>query len=187
MPKPWAPRKHKNPTVGCNDPKRPSTEQNSDNDAQSELAPLGTSHFQADTPESELSEAHTVLDLRSLYVSSVYWSSHNVPDLEGSVYCKLTMCKTEEVACERTGTFTGHDGPDVTYIAHLYGSIVEKGTIQSREQVVDVLFRTDSYHVCPGTLRTSQMPKHNLTQGLEQQVTINGTYYGKKMLRKGTI
>ncbi|KAH6941460.1 hypothetical protein HPB50_018218 [Hyalomma asiaticum] len=176
-PKPRAPRKRKNSSVCCDDPKRVATDQSSHSDAESEVAPLGTSHFPGDAP----SEANSVLGLRSLDVPSVYWSFHDVPDHNGVVYCKLTICKPEEVVCERAVIFTGHEETEVTYTAHLYGSIVKKGTILSREQAVNVLFRTDSYRVCTGALPTSLTPKHNLTQGLEQQVTIrNGTYYNKK-------
>ncbi|XP_077491439.1 uncharacterized protein LOC144102047 [Amblyomma americanum] len=184
-PTPRAPRKRKSPTVCSADPKRPCTEQNSHNDAVKELASLDTPYLQGDALEPQLFEATSVLGLRSLDVPSVYWSSHNVPGHNGFVYCKLIMCKSEEVVCERAVIFTEHDGPEVKYTAHLYGSIVEKGTILSREQAADVLFRTDSHRVCLGALPTSQMPKSNLTEGLEQQVTIrNGAYYSKKCAGK---
>ncbi|KAL1446895.1 hypothetical protein MTO96_044455, partial [Rhipicephalus appendiculatus] len=134
---------------------------------------------------------HCLPFLFSLKVPSKYWSFHQLPDLDGVLYCTSTYLEEGVVTSDKVVMFLCDRQPDVYCKVFMRGRLIEQLSLRSQEEAENVLKSVQAAELCVGALNATDYEACFLTEGLQRQLKIrHGTYFNTncsgKVTNKGT-
>lgn len=158
----------------------------SDHSELSPSSPEVSSGIDCDSANSAQEEGVAVVSQQcvpfifGLKMPSKYWSSHQLPDLDGVLYCTSTLLEEGVVMSDKVVFFCGKK-PDVNCKVYMRGRLVNELRLKSREEAENVLKSVDAAELCVGTLNAKDYEACFLTPGLRKPIKIrHETYFSTK-------
>ncbi|KAH6946157.1 hypothetical protein HPB50_011910 [Hyalomma asiaticum] len=123
----------------------------------SELSPSSpevSSGIDCDSANSAQEEGIAVVSQQSvpfifgLKMPSKYWSSHQLPDLDGVLYCTSTFLEEGVVTSDKVVLLFCGKQPDVNCKVYMRGRLIEELGLKSREEAENVLKSVHAAELC---------------------------------------
>ncbi|XP_049511527.1 uncharacterized protein LOC125939958 [Dermacentor silvarum] len=148
----------------------------------SEFSPAaaGASEIDYDSAQEEgvtAERQHCLSFLFDLRTPSKYWSSHQLPDLDGVLYCTSTNLEEGVVTSDKVVVFLCDRQPDVYCKVYMRGRLIKELSLKSQEQAENVLKSVEATELCVGALNAKDYDACFLTPGLRKQLKIRHESY----------